>query len=271
MYEGSIFVLDPRHYRVVLGGHPWIALRRSHLTPLNGVIVACLLILAFWLADSYMSAVATPNELAAQGITIDGEVVSAREEKVNRPKGMPYSNYYLTYQFEAPSPITGQPQMYTNEIRVGKETYHRVMVDKYIDNQTVRASIRYLPSNPRVSLLAGDAVPTSAAAILPVLCVAGVGSAALLLLLWVNIRLVQRDRRLEQAGILLEGEVLACKRVPRGRTLTVALSYRFETPEGQVMEASDAISRPDAHKMPLPEAGLPVMVIYAAPDCYRVL
>lgn len=78
--------------------------------------------------------------------------------------------------------------------------------------------------------------------------------------------------RLRRHGTLARGEVVFCARVrDEGGGLIVHMKFRFQTPDGRSIDAVERFSGISLPGETLPEPRTPLVVYYAADDCYTVL
>ncbi|MBI4349055.1 MAG: hypothetical protein HY553_19610 [Elusimicrobia bacterium] len=78
--------------------------------------------------------------------------------------------------------------------------------------------------------------------------------------------------KLARRGQALRGEVIFCARVRDGSgDLVVHMKYRFRAPDGRAIESVERFSGVGLPGETLPAPQTPIVVYYAADDCYSVL
>lgn len=73
-------------------------------------------------------------------------------------------------------------------------------------------------------------------------------------------------------GRLLQGRIISCTGGSDAEgTFGIEILYAFVTPEGNMIEAKEAEDREDLRRVPLPEAGTAVAVLYASEKNFVLL
>lgn len=247
----NLFIFRPEHEKFVQG-------RTHRLTGRTlGYVIAglalCLACIVLGFAGRVLPAWLEARELENEGVITTGVIQDVRV--VENDEGA--HGYFVTYQF------SDDGQLYSREQRVSRDNFLA-----WIPGAEVQ--VKYAPSEPQHSKLVGDdtqdrgrqweivGVIGAAAVLLGALIVVG------------NYRL--RVARLEREGRLLPGEVLMCgSGMDDSGNLTVSVKYVFETPQGDEVIKYESRVANDLKGKPLPMPGVSILVLYVAPDNFRLM
>jgi hypothetical protein len=214
------------------------------------------------------------TQLAETGIVVQGDVVSSRQDVMT---GRTFAGrYFVTYRF---SPAD-QSTAYTKEQAVSREVFTRLIQDDHV-------MIRYLPTNPAVSSLAGQESGSNVGLTAYLMIVFGViGAVIVLVFTGPELMRFLKHVRLWRQGRLVSGHVCACRRYATATSTSfrpseygsalkgnffIELSYEFRSPQGKSIRGVAQRNRIDLRQMCLPGFGTPVAILYVNDNHYQVL
>lgn len=191
------------------------------------------------------------SRLTYQGRDTTG-VVTGHERRSGRRS----TSYYLLYRFELPNPA-GVLQV-DARASVSRATY-----GAYAPGARVR--VRYLPGAPQISSVEWTPDPPVWTAL--GLAVAALGACCAAVFM---VDAVRTLRLLGRAGQILPGRVTYARIIPSRSGDRLSISYRFVTPDQQVLNDQDERVRVELHGLK-PQPGTPIAVVYASPKAYQIL
>lgn len=240
------FLLYPNNERF-LRGRSW----RLHGKYEDRVVMLCLVLLVCallawmwtdWLNEWY--------RLTYQGRDTTA-VVTGRDTRSGKS-----TSYYVLYRFELPG-AAGVQQIDAREL-VRHATYEAL-------TPGMRVRVRYVPDTPQLSSIEWTADPPVWTGVgLVVAVLGGCFSAAFMVDALKSLWLLRRVGQI-LPGRLIEARLLASR---NGQRLSV--TYRFTTPDQQVLSGEDDHLRNDLHGQP-PRRGTPIAVLYVSPRVYQIL
>jgi len=268
----DIFFVDPANS--VLSTDSTVVARLPN--PGIGLIVLLLvaMLLFVFLTIIGVSVLGSEAQLDRSDVTVQGIVINHRRNAAGSVnQGV---LHYVTYLYSVP----GQGETLTKEQYVTEMTYSQLE-----DGDPVL--VKYLQSDPSIAELSGPASTNSLALNGYFMTVFGlIGGLVALVFLVSHVWQYYRDDVLIRKGRLLMGEVLKC-RADLNVTQTslesnnygnplrghhfIELTYIFNTPEGNDIEATVKARRNDLVGQLLPEFGTSVAVLYLNDRCYKIL
>jgi hypothetical protein len=216
------------------------------------IMAAIFFLIAGAIAYYFGGGVLRADEAARSGKTTRAEITDAYSSRSNKGG----TSYYIDYEFKAGG------QTYKKHVQIGSGLYNNTYIGDSV-------SIKYLPTDPNVSVLTGDYKDDTErnngiilmAIFLPTCLIIGA------LILWVD----GSNRRIS-GGQLLAGQIISSQgRAGSKGTYNVTIEYGFTNPYGQQLTKKQTSNRPDLRKSPLPAAGTPVAVLYVDDKFYRLM
>ncbi len=223
---------------------------------------ACMLLLAVLFIGLMLAfvGIALPNwnamkDLDSSGIEATG-IVSARRVIVDDEGS---DTYKLTYRYWVPN----TEEWYSREVTIKQNTYHR-------HTEGTEIAIRYLPSDPANSTLAGDSTERESRLMMAILSVVGLVVLAITGL--VIMELKNREDKLVSEGRVLRGEVISAESwEDSDDDYNIKIKYRFATPTGkQIIKTVNKCDN-SLRKESLPRHGSALAIIYRTDKHFRVL
>ena len=130
-------------------------------------------------------------------------------------------------------------------------------------------TIKYLPSDPDVSVLTGDYKDDTERTQNLILMAIFLPTSLIIAIL--ILRTDGRNRRLS-GGQLLPGQILSAQGKSGSKgAYNVTVEYNFTNPYGQQITKKQTNNRPDLRKTALPEAGTPAAVLYVDDKFFKLM
>ena len=223
------------------------------------IIGGVLLVVCGFVAAAIVGATLAENRLLRDGVTTRGTITDTAVRQTGLSKNLT-TNYYLRYSFSPPA----APSLVSREQRTTQETYAR-----YPKGTAV--TVRYLPSDPTVSQLAGpDFVGSVTARTIATAIVSLILVALPLIFLIRGLTGVRRDRRFSRMGSVREAHIGA---VTGGRRFfvipSVTFTYHFTSSNGRALQGNAAKTFLSSGAPPA--EGQTAAVIYLNDRCYQLL
>jgi hypothetical protein len=248
------FLINPANIRL-LAAHA--RAQTPHRGGLAFFLAALLLALAGVAAGWALPGWIEQIRLDRSGLTAAGEIIRLYTQADGDS-----THYYASYRFPVEQ-ASGEPLIVRTEHRLTESAYNGLSDGSAIE-------VTYLPGEPDQVRLAGIETPDDVLRRWLIVAAAGLGGAAILLLL---VGLVRRGRAPRIKGRILWGEVVRAvgELDARGR-FTVRLRYQFRMPQSKKMIVKQ-ISRPRSDLDPedIPGPGTPVVVYYRSETDHRLL
>ncbi len=250
MVSKGIFLLDKRHAGFLNGRERKLYESGWWLVAMLPII-ACGLLFGLLFLWGSLAEITARAQLNSRGVDGQAQVVSHRESSSGFGARRS-TTHYLTYSLTDANGLS-----YTREQAVSAAIYGAAVGDVI--------AVRYLPDNPAESRIVGDYVTDP---VLP-FALSLVILAVPLYLLLDRIWRWWRNRRLEESGQILYGEVMNAS-LSAGRIgIKLSVQYSFQPPVGMYKQAW--ASRRSWFLADVPEMGTPVAVLYLNDRVYRML
>jgi hypothetical protein len=244
----GLFLLSPSANRKFVAGEK----SRIGSSTTMLLIAAIFFLLAALAIYLFGGAVLRTDEAERSGTVTKAMIVDGYVSKGSKGS----TSYYIDYEFK----LNGQ--VYRKHILIGSTLYNRVLIGDTV-------TIKYLPSDPKVSVLSGDDQDDTdrnenigiMVISVPICLIIGAYC------LWVD----GKNRRISR-GQLLPGQILRAegKRGSKG-SYTVSIDFGFTNPYGQQLIKKQSKNRPDLRNTPLPAVGTPVAVLYVDDNFFRLM
>lgn len=197
------------------------------------------------------------DQFARSGKTVVGRITHHRSVSEAQSKYVTVT-HYLAYEFEAETPGSDAIQHFTREQAVDS-------LFELKDGDNI--PIRYLPTNPAVSMIEGS----QRANYTPIIA----GVIFLVILLLVAGRTFQeyfRGQALEARGQVIFGQIDQIKGgVDHRGHYHVNIVYHFRCPQGSKIDNNVFRMCDQLRDKPLPSPGTPIAVVYLNAAFYRIL
>jgi hypothetical protein len=210
-------------------------------------------VLLFWVTTEWIEWAT----LRSSGVETQGTVTGRRVDSTDDG-----TNYYVSYSYWH-TPSNGDPLAYTREEQVSHESYQNAEQGRPI-------AVIYTPQTPTIASLDLNLSPPWFISLFTLIWIPGFLGIPMFMF-GKFARQQGITRRLRKGSRKLIGELLECQHNHGEDDCFVKLRYRFQSPQGGMLEGSHELKRNDLAQAALPYAGTPVIVLYRDDQTFQVL
>ncbi len=258
----DLFLLDPKQRSVAIGGAPYkgqsMGVAGCASVPILFLGIGIVVTL-FFLLPMTISSWIEYFRLSSAGVTTPATVVDRRISTSDDS-----TSYYITYEFRYVQP-NGEPAVQRGEDDVSSGEYERLEPGTQIE-------IFYDPNDPAISDMQPPNILDPALITGFMIAWSGLWNGVLGFMSYGVLAAARKERKLARHGQLIHGTLTRISGdTDSDGDFLVDLHYRFVTPQGREINASEKNYVNRLRNTPLPSVGTPVAIWYADDKTYKVL